>query len=290
MPELPEVETVRRGLAPFMEGRRIRQLIQRRPDLRFPLPERFAERLAGRRIERLDRRAKYILMHLEGGEILLVHLGMSGRFTIHAEGAPRPGRFHHKGAESDTGHGPHDHVVFDMEDGTRIVYCDHRRFGFMKLIEGGDPEASPHLAVLGPEPLGNAFSSAALSAQLRGKRTPIKSALLDQAVVAGLGNIYVCEALHQAGISPTRQAMSVSAARVDRLAVAIREVLERAIEAGGSTLRDYAKADGELGYFQHSFKVYDREGKACSKQGCGGTVKRIVQAGRSTFYCPRCQK
>jgi len=289
MPELPEVETVRRGLVPVMEGRRIKRLIQRRPDLRFPLPERFEQRLAGRRIERLERRAKYILVHLDGNEILLMHLGMSGRFTIHAAGMERPGGFHHKGAAFETGQGPHDHVVFEMEDGTRIVYCDHRRFGFMKLI-GGDLETSPHLSALGPEPLGNEFSPASLAARLKGKRTPIKSALLDQAVVAGLGNIYVCEALHQAGISPVRQAASVSALRSARLVIAIREVLERAIRAGGSTLRDYAQADGELGYFQHSFAVYDREDNACSKPGCGGTVKRIVQAGRSTFYCPRCQK
>jgi len=290
MPELPEVETVRRGLAPVMEGRRIKRLIQRRPDLRFPLPERFEQRLSGRLVERLERRAKYILAHLEGDEILLIHLGMSGRFTIHAADAERPGRFQHNGMESDSGQGLHDHVVFEMEDGPRIVYCDHRRFGFMKLIDAAAPEMSPHLAALGPEPLGNSFSPASLAARLKGKRTPIKSALLDQAVVAGLGNIYVCEALHLAGISPTRQAASISAPRSARLAIAIREVLERAIRAGGSTLRDYAQADGELGYFQHSFTVYDRADNACSKQGCGGTVKRIVQAGRSTFYCPRCQR
>lgn len=290
MPELPEVETVRRGLQPVMEGKRIARLIQRRADLRFPLPERFAERLSGRKIERLERRAKYILVYLEGSEVLLMHLGMSGRFTIHTAGETRPGRFHRKGAESDTGNGAHDHIVFEMEDGARIVYCDHRRFGFMKLIQLNELDASPHLAGLGPEPLGNAFSPALLSEQLKGRRTPIKSALLDQATVAGLGNIYVCEALHQAGISPNRSAASVSAPRAAKLVIAIREVLARAIKAGGSTLRDYARADGELGYFQHSFTVYDRAGKACSKQGCGGTVKRIVQAGRSTFYCPRCQK
>jgi len=291
MPELPEVETVRRGLVPVMEGKRIARLIQRRADLRFPLPDRFVQRLSGRLIERLERRAKYILVYLEGGEVLLVHLGMSGRFTIHAPNAQsRPGRFHLKGAEADTGNGTHDHVVFEMADGTRIVYCDHRRFGFMKLVNADELETNSHLAALGPEPLGNLFSPALLSERLKGRRTPIKSALLDQTTVAGLGNIYVCEALHMAGISPNRTAASVSAPRAAKLAIAIREVLERAIAAGGSTLRDYARADGELGYFQHSFQVYDREGKACSKAGCGGTVKRIVQAGRSTFYCARCQK
>lgn len=293
MPELPEVETVRRGLAPALEGRRIRRAIQRRPDLRYPLPERFAERLTGRRVERLDRRAKYILARLEGGEVLLIHLGMSGRFTIHPPHGrgEAPGNFHHDAPEGGAGAAPHDHIVLDMEDGTRIVYSDHRRFGFMDLIAEADLDANKHLASLGPEPLGNAFSAATLSERLKGRRAPIKAALLDQHTVAGLGNIYVCEALFRAGISPRRMAASVAGPqRSERLARAIREVLNEAIAAGGSTLRDYAHTDGELGYFQHSFAVYDREGQACSKPGCGGTVKRITQSGRSTFYCPRCQK
>ena len=294
MPELPEVETVRRGLAPALEGRRIAHVTQRRPDLRFPLPERFAERLTGRRISRLDRRAKYILVHMEPAppaseeEVLIMHLGMSGRFTIHGpEGARSPGLFHHgmPGAER------HDHIVFDMEDGTRIVYADHRRFGFMDLVPGAGLEASPHLAALGPEPLGNGFSAVILAERLKGRRTPIKAALLDQRTVAGLGNIYVCEALWRAGISPNRSAASVAGpVRSERLAAAIRSVLTDAIAAGGSTLRDYAHTDGELGYFEHAFSVYDREGQACSKPGCGGTVKRIVQSGRSTFFCPQCQR
>ena len=293
MPELPEVETVRRGLAPVLEGRRIAHVTQRRPDLRFPLPPRFAERLTGRRISRLDRRAKYILVRIEplgaaGEEVLIMHLGMSGRFTIHGpEGTRAPGLFHHgmPGAER------HDHIVFDMEDGTRIVYADHRRFGFMDLVAHAALATSAHLAALGPEPLGNDFSAATLSGRLKNRRAPIKAALLDQRTVAGLGNIYVCEALWRAGISPNRSAASVAGPmRSERLAAAIRSVLLDAIAAGGSTLRDYAHTDGELGYFQHTFAVYDREGEACSKPGCGGTVKRIVQSGRSTFYCPRCQR
>jgi formamidopyrimidine-DNA glycosylase len=292
MPELPEVETVRLGLAPALEGKRIARAIQRRPDLRYPLPERFAERLTGRRVERLDRRAKYILARLEGEEVLLIHLGMSGRFTIHAGVEGRtPGRFHHDASAGAAGSGTHDHVIFEMEDGTRIVYSDHRRFGFMDLLDEAEIDANSHLAALGPEPLGNGFSAGVLSERLKGRRAPIKAALLDQRTVAGLGNIYVCEALHRAGISPNRMAASVaSPQRSERLARAIREVLLDAIAAGGSTLRDYAHTDGELGYFQHSFAVYDRAGAACSKEGCGGTVKRVVHSGRSTFYCPKCQR
>ena len=293
MPELPEVETVRRGLAPAMEGRVIARLTQKRPDLRFPLPERFAARLTGRRISHLARRAKYILAHLEPGvgagpEVLIMHLGMSGRFTIHApDGARAPGLFHHGMPGGET----HDHIVFDMEDGARIVYADHRRFGFMDLVPEAELETCRHLAGLGPEPLGNEFSAETLSARFKGRRTPVKSALLDQRNVAGLGNIYVCEALWRAGISPRRSAATVTGpARTERLAVAIRGVLTEAIAAGGSTLRDYAHTDGELGYFQHGFAVYDREGQACSKPGCGGTVRRIVQSARSTFYCPSCQR
>lgn len=295
MPELPEVETVRRGLAPAMEGRVIRHVTQRRPDLRFPLPERFAERLTGRRIRHLRRRAKYILVHLgpEGAgeaneEVLIMHLGMSGRFTIHApDGRLAPGLFHRDMPGSER----HDHIVFDMEDGTRIVYADHRRFGFMDLVPEAELESCKHFQAMGPEPLGNEFSAAFLSERLRGRKTPIKAALLDQRNVAGLGNIYVCEALFRSGLSPKRSAASVAGpVRAARLAAAIRAVLEEALAAGGSTLRDYAHTDGELGYFQHSFAVYDREGQACSKPGCGGTVRRIVQSARSTFYCPACQR
>jgi formamidopyrimidine-DNA glycosylase len=293
MPELPEVETVRRGLAPALEGRVIAHVTQRRPDLRFPLPERFAERLTGRRVAHLGRRAKYILVHLEpapGGEeeVLIMHLGMSGRFTIHGpNGKSAPGLFHLGMPGSET----HDHIVFDMEDGTRIVYADHRRFGFMDLVSGAGLAASKHIAALGPEPLGNEFSAATLAERFRGRRTPVKAALLDQRNVAGLGNIYVCEALWRAGLSPKRSAASVAGpVRTERLAAAIRAVLTDAIAAGGSTLRDYAHTDGELGYFQHSFAVYDREGQACSKPDCTGTVRRIVQSARSTFYCPACQR
>ncbi|MEX0839975.1 MAG: bifunctional DNA-formamidopyrimidine glycosylase/DNA-(apurinic or apyrimidinic site) lyase [Parvibaculum sp.] len=293
MPELPEVETVRRGLAPALEGGRFAHVTQRRPDLRFPLPIRFAERLRGRRVSRLERRAKYILVHLDAtpevaGEVLIMHLGMSGRFTVHRPTATSaPGDFHHgmPGGER------HDHIVFDMEDGARIVYADHRRFGFMDLVPEVALATCTHLAGIGPEPLGNEFSAALLAEHLAGRRTPIKSALLDQRTVAGLGNIYVCEALFRAGLSPRRIAASVATPlRSARLVAAIRDVLEEAIMAGGSTLRDYAHTDGELGYFQHSFAVYGREGEACSKSRCDGTVSRIVQSGRSTFFCSSCQR
>ncbi|ABS65257.1 formamidopyrimidine-DNA glycosylase [Parvibaculum lavamentivorans DS-1] len=293
MPELPEVETVRRGLAPALEGRRIVHVTQRRPDLRFPLPELFAKRLTGRRVIRLERRAKYILVYMEpaksGGaeDVLIMHLGMSGRFTVHGpSGSSAPGLFHLGMPGGET----HDHIVFDMEDGTRVVYADHRRFGFMDLVAEPELASSRHLAALGPEPLGNEFSALVLAERLKGRRAPIKSALLDQRTVAGLGNIYVCEALYRAGISPLRTAASIGPARVERLTAAIRAVLQDAIAAGGSTLRDYAATDGELGYFQHAFAVYGREGEACSKPGCGGTVRRIVQSARSTFYCPACQR
>jgi len=294
MPELPEVETVRRGLAPVLEGKRIARVSQRRANLRYPFPANFAERLTGRRILSLTRRAKYILMHIEGGEVLIVHLGMSGRFTIHVplKAPKKPGVFHYdvpEGAPA-AGEGKHDHMIFDMEGGTRIVYCDHRRFGFMDLVGEGLLEDNKHLAKLGPEPLGNEFSAATLAENFKGRKTPVKSALLDQATVAGLGNIYVCEALFRSGISPERAAADISRERLERLTRVIRDVLSEAIEAGGSTLRDYAQADGELGYFQHRFQVYDREGEVCSKPKCGGRVKRIAQSGRSTFYCPKCQR
>ena len=305
MPELPEVETVRRGLEPAMAGKRITRALAKRPDLRFPLPERFAERLTGRRVMHLGRRAKYLLVHLDGGEVLLSHLGMSGRFTIwppkgkeKGEGAASsPGDFALEGTMAGPdGAGPHDHIVLDMEDGTRIVYSDHRRFGYMDLIGEAELAQSKHLASLGPEPLGNEFNAAFLAQRFAGKKAPLKAALLDQHVVAGLGNIYVCEALHRAGLSPRRQAGTLSARgglpteRLERLTRAVREVIAEAIEAGGSTLRDYAQTDGTLGYFQHRFAVYDREGESCSKPGCKGRVTRIVQSGRSSFFGGTCQR
>jgi formamidopyrimidine-DNA glycosylase len=275
MPELPEVETVRRGLLPTLEGKRITCVITRRPDLRVAFPPRFVERLTGQRVLTLSRRAKYILAHLESEEILLLHLGMSGRVSVSANGS---------------GEGRHDHVIIETEDGTKIVYTDHRRFGLMTLLTAAEQETHPLLKGLGPEPLSAAFSKRYLAKALKGKRTPIKSALLDQRVVAGLGNIYVCEALFRSGISPKRVAAAVAAPRIGPLVTAVRQVLKDAIAAGGSTLRDYARTDGELGYFQHRFQVYDREGELCVKRGCRGRIRRIVQAGRSTFFCPRCQR
>ena len=283
MPELPEVETVRRGLAPVMEGRRIASADVRRPDLRWPLPERMAERLAGRRVERLRRRSKYILADLSSGETLIIHLGMSGRMLV--SGAML-GEFHHHHPAPEK----HDHVVLDMEDGTRITFNDARRFGAMDLVATEAAEAHWLLAGLGPEPLGNGFDEDYLVARLRGRNTPVKAALLDQRVVAGLGNIYVCEALHRAGISPRRKAGRIAEARVRTLVPVIRQVLAEAIEAGGSSLRDYRQADGELGYFQHTFRVYGREGERCVTPGCAGLVTRIVQSGRSSFFCGDCQR
>jgi formamidopyrimidine-DNA glycosylase len=291
MPELPEVETVRLGLKPALEGRILTRVNAKRADLRIPFPEGFARCLTGRRVLTLSRRAKYLLAHLDNGQTLIVHLGMSGRLTIHGPNArARPGGFHHKTADDGSGDGKHDHVVFETDEGTRIVFTDHRRFGLMTIADTGAMSSHALFAGLGPEPLDEAFTPAFLSAALKGKRTPIKSALLDQRVVAGLGNIYVCEALFRARISPKRLAASVAGARAERLVPAIKTVLEAAIKAGGSSLRDYAKADGELGYFQHHFAVYDREGQPCPTKDCRGKIKRIVQSGRSTYYCPSCQK
>jgi formamidopyrimidine-DNA glycosylase len=283
VPELPEVETVRRGLSPVMEGRTMLEADIRRPDLRWPLPERMADRLTGQRVERLRRRSKYILADLSSGETLLVHLGMSGRMLV--SGAML-GEFHHHHPAPEK----HDHVVLDMEGGARITFNDARRFGAMDLVATDAAEAHWLLADLGPEPLGNAFDEDYLVARLGGRNTPIKAALLDQRIVAGLGNIYVCETLHRAGISPRRKAGRIAEPRVRALVPVIRQVLEEAIEAGGSSLRDYRQADGELGYFQHTFRVYDREGGPCVSPGCGGTVARIVQSGRSSFFCPACQR
>jgi formamidopyrimidine-DNA glycosylase len=290
MPELPEVETVRLGLAPALEGRVLNQLTVRRADLRVAFPKSFAERMRGRRMMKLRRRAKYLLLDLEGAETLIMHMGMSGRFTIHgAKARTKPGRFHNRAPDDGSGEGKHDHVVFETDEGTRIVYTDHRRFGLMLLVPASEAESKlQSQGRLGPEPLDDTFTSEVLSKALKGKKTPIKSALLDQRVVAGLGNIYVCEALFRAGISPKRLARSVAGARGVKLAPSIKAVLREAIEAGGSSLRDYAKADGELGYFQHRFSVYDREAAPCPS--CETAIKRIVQSGRSSFYCPKCQR
>lgn len=287
MPELPEVETVRRGLLPAMEGVRIARAELRRGDLRWPFPPDMAARLTGARVVQLRRRSKYLLADLDRGESLIVHLGMSGRMVVSGLAAPHvPGQFHfdHPAVEK------HDHVILHMENGARVTFNDPRRFGAMDLSATEALEAHPLLATIGPEPLGNAFHAAYLAARLKGRRMAIKVALLDQRIVAGLGNIYVCEALFRAGISPRRAAGRIGAARIELLTQAIRDTLSEAIEAGGSSLRDYRQANGELGYFQHSFRVYGREGAACTTPGCAGTVCRTVQSARSSFYCPRCQR
>lgn len=294
MPELPEVETVRRGLAPAMEGARILRVEARRPDLRWPLPADFAARLQGQTVTGLGRRAKYLLADLSSGDVLLMHLGMSGSFRIARDGTDdrAPGDFHHERSKS----AAHDHVVFHMAGGARVIFNDPRRFGFMKLVTRSEFDREPLLRALGPEPLGNAFGADPLANACRGKKTSLKAALGDQRVVAGLGNIYVCEALSRAHLSPRRRASTIADAagapneRAVRLADAIRAVLAEAIEAGGSSLRDHRRTSGELGYFQHSFRVYDRAGQRCPSRGCRGKVRRIVQGGRSTFYCPACQK
>src|SRR6056297_1830352 len=283
MPELPEVETVRRGLAPVMEGQVIARAAVNRPDLRWPFPPDMAARLTGQRVLMLRRRSKYILADLASGETLLIHLGMSGRMLV--SGDPL-GRFVHDHPAPEK----HDHVALDMENGARITFNDPRRFGAMDLMPTDRAEAHPLLAKLGPEPLGNAFNAPYLTAALRGRNTPVKSALLDQRIVAGLGNIYVCEALFRARISPRRRAGNISGKRIALLVPIVRDVLRDAIAAGGSSLRDFRQADGELGYFQHRFDVYDREGLACRAPGCTAKVARIVQSGRSSFFCPQCQR
>lgn len=283
MPELPEVETVRTGLAPVMEGQVIARADVNRPDLRWPFPKGMAARLTGQRVERLRRRSKYILADLASGETLLIHLGMSGRMVV--SGDPL-GRFVHDHPLPEK----HDHVVFHMGNGARVTFNDARRFGAMDLMPTATAEAHKLLAVLGPEPLGNDFHEDHLVRAFSGKNSPVKAALLDQGIVAGLGNIYVCEALFRAGISPRRKAGQIAAPRVAALVPIIRRVLEDAIAAGGSSLRDYRQADGELGYFQHSFDVYGREGAPCRRPGCDGTIRRIVQSGRSSFYCAQCQR
>lgn len=292
MPELPEVETVRAGLAPHIEGRRIIETYLARPDLRFAFPKGFAARMNGAILMRFSRRGKYLLAHMQkdGSSFYwLSHLGMTGRYSL-SYGDQRdfePGNYAHNIAAPVAA--KHEHVRLSLDDGSVLSYADPRRFGFMDLIEGA-PENSPFLADMGPEPLGNGFHEAALLAACAGRKSPIKNVLLDQHVVAGLGNIYVCEALFMAGISPRRQAANLGAKRVARLVPAIRQVLTRAIEAGGSSLRDFADSDGKLGYFQHQFSVYDRAGKDCSNTACRARIKRLVQSGRSSFYCPNCQK
>ena len=283
MPELPEVETVRRGLQPVMEGRVITSAAINRPDLRWPFPVDMADRLTGKRVLALRRRSKYILADLESGETLIIHLGMSGRMLI--SGAIL-GKFHY----AHPAPAKHDHVVLDMEGGARVTFNDARRFGSMDLIATDAAETHMLLRSLGPEPLGNAFSGPYLIERLKDRNTPIKSALLDQGVIAGLGNIYVCEVLFRARINPARKAGQIAATRVAGLVPIIRDVLAEAIEAGGSSLRDYRQADGELGYFQHSFKVYGREGMPCVATGCTSIITRISQSGRSSFYCPTCQR
>ena len=283
MPELPEVETVRTGLAPVMEGQVIARAEVNRPDLRWPFPDGMADRLTGRRVTALRRRSKYILADLDSGETLLIHLGMSGRMLI--SGAEVGGFYHDHPAPA-----KHDHVVLHMGQGARITFNDARRFGAMDLMPTDGQEDHWLIRDLGPEPLGNSFDEDYLVARLKGRNTPIKSALLDQRLVAGLGNIYVCEVLFRAGIHPARKAGRTSAARVRSLVPLIRDVLTEAIAAGGSSLRDYRQADGELGYFQHGFQTYDREGAPCLTPDCTGRIRRIVQSGRSSFFCPTCQR
>ncbi len=286
MPELPEVETVRRGLEPVLVGAALTRVRQNRPDLRFPFPDRFVARLEGATVDRVDRRAKYLLAALSTGETWVSHLGMTGRFTV--DGA-RLGEF----IEPAPIAGTHEHMsLCAVRDGatTRVGFADARRFGFMGLIATDQVEAHPWFAGLGPEPLGNGFSGAHLAEAFAGKTQNVKVSLLDQRIVAGLGNIYVCEALYRARISPLTPAGKVSKPRLEALAAVVRDVLNEAILAGGSTLKDFANADGGQGYFQHRFDVYGREGKPCLADGCSGVVKRLVQGGRSTFYCPSCQK
>lgn len=283
MPELPEVETVLRGLAPVLEGRTIVKAKVNRPDLRWPFPENMAGRISGQKISKLWRRSKYILADLSSGESLLIHLGMSGRILI--SGDPLGTFVHdHPAAQK------HDHVVFDIDNGARVTFNDPRRFGAMDLLSTDGADHHPLLRDIGPEPLSNAFNETYLIERLKGKKSAIKSVLLDQKIVAGLGNIYVCEALYRAGISPKRLAGKTAQKRLAALVPIIRQVLDEAINAGGSSLRDFRQADGELGYFQHSFNVYGREGLPCVTDGCDHVVQRIVQSGRSSFYCKNCQK
>ena len=292
MPELPEVETVRRGLEPAAVGARIKKVELRRGDIRFPFPPRFAERLQGRRIVALGRRAKYLLFRLDSGDTLIAHLGMSGSFRVEsALETEIPGVFHRQRSKDPK----HDHVVLHLDNGKRVTYNDPRRFGFMDLASGPSLESHPRLSGLGDEPLAREFDAARLAALFAGSRAPLKAALLDQKRIAGLGNIYASEALFRARLAPSRPAGDLANARgrptraAVALARAIHDVLEEAVKAGGSTLRDHRQTNGDLGYFQHAFAVYDREGATCPRPRCRGTIVRMTQAGRSTFYCPVCQ-
>jgi formamidopyrimidine-DNA glycosylase len=301
MPELPEVETVRRGLQPVMEGSQIVKAEARRKDLRFPFQKDFVARLEGQTVTGLGRRAKYLMADLASGDVLLMHLGMSGSFRVINDDEPKaPGKFYHPRADDRA----HDHVVFHMSSGAAVVFNDPRRFGYMKIIARGAIDDEPLLKGLGPEPLGNEFDAAMLAHSCANKKTSLKAALLDQRVVAGLGNIYVCEALYRSHLSPRRLAATLATKagprkgvaggeptdHARRLVTAIHAVLNQAIKAGGSSLRDHRQTSGELGYFQHSFAVYDREGEKCQTAGCSGIVRRFTQNGRSTFWCPKCQK
>jgi formamidopyrimidine-DNA glycosylase len=300
MPELPEVETVCRGLDRAMTGKTIVSVDQNRPDLRFPFPENFSTRLTGHKVSRIERRAKYVLVELEGDLILLMHLGMSGRFEIlTGPGSREAGTFHRpvKYSKADAKvYGKHAHVVFHLEDGTKIVYTDPRRFGFMDLMSFDQRENHPQLKILGIEPLGNEMHGEYIQNNFRHRKTSLKATLLNQKIIAGIGNIYACESLYHARLSPLRQAASLASSdgngreSAENLALAIKSVLTAAIEAGGSSLRDFANVEGELGYFQHSFQVYDQSGEACKRMGCDGVIERIVQNNRSTFFCPMCQK
>jgi formamidopyrimidine-DNA glycosylase len=293
MPELPEVETVRRGLAPVMEAARFKKVELNRPDLRRPLPKDFVKRLEGQTVTDLGRRAKYLLADLSSGEVLMMHLGMSGSFRVaKRDGAKTPGKFHHERSTARA----HDHVVFHMSSGATVTFNDPRRFGLMLLVERSELDQHPLMRQVGPEPLGNAFDAAMLACACANKKTSLKAALSDQKVVAGLGNIYVCEALNRARLSPKRVAATLATRsgkptpHAAKLVEAIKAVLNDAIRAGGSSLRDHRRTDGELGDFQHNFRVYDRAGKPCPTSGCRGTIRRIVQGARSTFYCPVCQR
>lgn len=294
MPELPEVETIRRGLEPHLVGQTIARVDQRRPDLRFPFPENFAARLEGQTVQSLSRRSKYLLLRTARPETLLIHLGMTGRFSIRKPHDDKtvPGVFVHEAG----GIAKHDHVVFSLKGNTTITYNDVRRFGFMVIVPDAEIETHPLLANLGVEPLGNAFNAAYIAKRAQTKSVDLKTFLMDQRVIAGLGNIYVCEALYRAGLSPARPAATLATKRgtptqrCERLAAAITDVLRDALAAGGSTLRDYRQAGGEQGYFQHTFFVYGRTGEACRRPGCKGSVQRAVTAGRSTFFCKSCQR
>lgn len=296
MPELPEVETVRRGIQPVMEGAVIEKAVINRPNLRFSFPQNFVARLEGQKVLSVGRRAKYLVLDLASNEVLVMHLGMSGSFRIEmAEGVSAPGVFHHPRSDVQK----HDHVIISvngLHGRAEIIYNDPRRFGYMDLVPREEMETNKHFANVGIEPTGNALDGAVISQLFAGKTSPLKAALLDQRLIAGLGNIYVCEALWRAGLSPLRKATTITrkdgkaTKRTELLATSIREIIASAIEAGGSSLRDHKQTDGTMGYFQHKFNVYDQEGKPCKSQGCTSTIKRIVQSGRSTFYCPTCQR